>query len=177
MSDLRRTPLYEAHVEAGAKLVDFAGWEMPVQYEGIGAEHVAVREDAVRRLRRLPHGRGRDRGAAGARELLQRLLTNDVSKLEVGGGQYSCLCREDGGVLDDLFTYRLADDHYLTVTNASNHETRPGLVPRSTPRTSTPRSTTASTTTRCSPSRGRRPARSSARWPRASCRRASAPPT
>jgi aminomethyltransferase len=58
----------------------------------------------------------------GAQDLLQRLLTNDVSKLEVGGAQYSCLCREDGGVLDDLFTYRLGDDHYLTVTNASNHE-------------------------------------------------------
>ena len=57
-----------------------------------------------------------------AAELLQRLLTNDVARLEVGGAQYSCLCREDGGILDDLFTYRLGDDHYLTVTNASNHE-------------------------------------------------------
>jgi aminomethyltransferase len=57
-----------------------------------------------------------------AAELLQRLLTNDVSKLEIGGAQYSCLCREDGGVLDDLFTYRLGDDHFLTVSNASNHD-------------------------------------------------------
>ncbi len=58
----------------------------------------------------------------GAAELLQRVLSNDVSKIEVGGAQYSVLCREDGGVLDDLFTYRLADDRFLTVTNASNHE-------------------------------------------------------
>ncbi len=57
-----------------------------------------------------------------AAELLQRLLSNDVSKIQVGGAQYSCLCREDGGVLDDLFTYRLGDDRYLTVTNAANHE-------------------------------------------------------
>ena len=57
-----------------------------------------------------------------AAELLQRLLSNDVSKIEIGGAQYSCLCREDGGVLDDLFTYRLGEDRYLTVTNAANHE-------------------------------------------------------
>jgi aminomethyltransferase len=57
-----------------------------------------------------------------ARELLQRLLSNDVAKIQVGGAQYSCLCREDGGVLDDLFTYRLAEEQYLTVTNAANHQ-------------------------------------------------------
>jgi aminomethyltransferase len=117
---LRRTPLYEAHVEAGAKLVPFEGWEMPVQYIGIREEHLAVREGCG--VFDVSHMGEVETEGAEAIDLLQRLLTNDVSTLEVGGAQYSCLCREDGGTLDDLFTYRLGDDHYLTVTNASNHE-------------------------------------------------------
>ncbi|MDP9227493.1 MAG: glycine cleavage system aminomethyltransferase GcvT [Actinomycetota bacterium] len=116
---LKRTPLYDAHVEAGAKLVDFAGWEMPVQYEGIRQEHLAVRESCG--VFDVSHMGEIETEGAGAADLLQRLLTNDVSKLEVGGAQYSCLTRDDGGVLDDLFTYRLAEQHFLTVTNASNH--------------------------------------------------------
>lgn len=120
MSELRRTPLYGAHVEAGAKLVDFSGWEMPVQYEGISAEHLAVRGGCG--VFDVSHMGEVETEGSGSLELLQRLLTNDVSKLEVGAAQYSCICREDGGVLDDVFTYRLADQHYLTVTNASNHE-------------------------------------------------------
>jgi aminomethyltransferase len=121
VADLRRTPLFDSHVDAGAKLVDFAGWEMPVQYTGIKEEHLAVRESCG--VFDVSHMGEIETEGPQAGELLQRLLTNDVSKLEVGGAQYSCLCREDGGVLDDLFTYRLAPDHYLTVTNASNHET------------------------------------------------------
>ena len=117
---LKRTPLYDAHVEAGAKLVPFAGWEMPVQYEGIRTEHEAVRTACG--VFDVSHMGEIETEGPQALDLLQRLLTNDVSKIEVGGAQYSCLCREDGGVLDDLFTYRLGDDHYLTVTNASNHE-------------------------------------------------------
>jgi aminomethyltransferase len=117
---LRRTPLYEAHVEAGAKLVDFAGWEMPVQYDGIREEHLRVRSGCG--VFDVSHMGEIETEGPQAAELLQRLLTNDVTKIEVGGAQYSCLCREDGGVLDDLFTYRLADDRYLTVTNAANHE-------------------------------------------------------
>jgi glycine cleavage system T protein (aminomethyltransferase) len=117
---LRRTPLFDRHREAGAKLVPFAGWDMPVQYEGIRAEHVAVRTGAgvfdVSHMGEIETS-GPDAGA-----FLQRLLSNDVSKLAVGGAQYSVLCREDGGVLDDLFTYRLAEHRYLTVTNAANHE-------------------------------------------------------
>ncbi len=116
---LRRTPLYEAHVEAGAKLVDFAGWEMPVQYDGIRAEHLRVRNSCG--IFDVSHMGEIETEGPQASELLQRLLSNDVSKIQVGGAQYSCLCREDGGVLDDLFTYRLADDRYLTVTNAANH--------------------------------------------------------
>ncbi|HSD24488.1 MAG TPA: glycine cleavage system aminomethyltransferase GcvT [Solirubrobacterales bacterium] len=117
---LRRTPLYDAHVEAGAKLVDFAGWEMPVQYDGIRDEHLRVRNACG--VFDVSHMGEIETEGPQAVELLQRLLSNDVSKIEVGGAQYSCLCREDGGVLDDLFTYRLADDRYLTVTNAANHE-------------------------------------------------------
>ena len=104
----------------GRKLVDFAGWEMPVQYEGIRAEHLAVRSSCG--IFDVSHMGEVETEGPEAAELLQRLLTNDVSKIEVGGAQYSCLCREDGGVLDDLFTYRLGGRRYLTVTNAANHE-------------------------------------------------------
>jgi glycine cleavage system T protein (aminomethyltransferase) len=116
---LKRTPLYDAHVEAGAKLVDFAGWEMPVQYDGIKAEHMRVRDGCG--VFDVSHMGEIETEGPQAAELLQRLLSNDVSKIQVGGAQYSVLCREDGGALDDLFTYRLADDRYLTVTNAANH--------------------------------------------------------
>ena len=117
---LRRTPLYDQHVAAGAKLVPFAGWEMPVSYEGVKREHLAVRTSCG--VFDVSHMGEIETEGPQAVELLQRLLSNDVSKLAVGGAQYSVLCREDGGVLDDLFTYRLADEHYLTVTNAANHE-------------------------------------------------------
>jgi aminomethyltransferase len=118
---LRRTPLYESHLAAGAKLVPFAGWEMPVQYSnGVIAEHRAVRSACG--VFDVSHMGEIETEGPSALELLQRLLSNDVSKLEPGGAQYSLLCRDDGGVLDDLFTYRLADDRYLTVTNAANHE-------------------------------------------------------
>jgi aminomethyltransferase len=117
---LKRTPLYEAHVDAGAKLVDFAGWEMPVQYDGIRAEHLRVRNSCG--VFDVSHMGEIETEGPEAAELLQRLLSNDVSKIKVGGAQYSCLCKEDGGVLDDLFTYRLAEEQFLTVTNAANHD-------------------------------------------------------
>jgi aminomethyltransferase len=107
-------------VAAGAKLVGFAGWEMPVSYEGVKAEHLAVRRSCG--VFDVSHMGEVETSGPGALDLLQRLLSNDVAKLEIGGAQYSVLCREDGGVLDDLFTYRLGDDRYLTVTNAANHE-------------------------------------------------------
>jgi len=116
---LKRTPLYEAHVAAGAKLVPFAGWEMPVEYDGIKAEHLRVRRGCG--LFDVSHMGEIETEGPEAVELLERLLSNDVSKIQLGGAQYSCLCREDGGVLDDLFTYRLGEDRYLTVTNAANH--------------------------------------------------------
>jgi aminomethyltransferase len=117
---LRRTPLFERHERAGARLVPFAGWEMPVQYEGIRQEHVAVRTGAG--VFDVSHMGEIETSGASAEEFLQRILSNDVSRIADGGAQYSVLCREDGGVLDDLFTYRLGDDRFLTVTNASNHE-------------------------------------------------------
>jgi aminomethyltransferase len=117
---LRRTPLYDRHVAAGGKLVPFAGWEMPVQYSGISAEHLAVRNDVG--VFDVSHmGQVLTRGPQ-ALEFLQRTLSNDVRRLPEGGAQYSLLCRDDGGVLDDLFTYRLADCEFLTITNAANHE-------------------------------------------------------
>jgi aminomethyltransferase len=119
-ADLRRTSLYERHRDAGAKLVPFAGFEMPVSYAGVRDEHAAVREGVG--VFDVSHMGEVETSGPGAAELLQRVLSNDVSKIEVGGAQYSCLCRDDGGILDDLFTYRLADDRYLTVTNASNRD-------------------------------------------------------
>ncbi len=119
---LRRTPLYENHVAAGAKLVDFAGWEMPVFYGGppsLREEHRAVREAAG--IFDVSHMGEIETSGPQAVELLQRVLSNDVAAIPPGGAQYSVLCREDGGVLDDLFTYRLEVDRFLTVTNAANH--------------------------------------------------------
>src|ERR1051325_2174169 len=117
---LKRTPLYDRHVAAGARLVPFAGWEMPVQYAGVREEHLAVRERAG--VFDVSHMGEVETHGPGALDFLQRMLSNDVSKITGGGAQYSVLCREDGGVLDDLFTYRLAEDRFLTVTNAANHD-------------------------------------------------------
>ncbi len=118
-ADLQRTALFDTHVHAGAKLVPFAGWEMPVQYGGIREEHVAVRTSAG--IFDVSHMGEIETAGPGAEAFLQRILSNDVTKIADGGAQYSVLCREDGGVLDDLFTYRLGD-RFLTVTNAANHE-------------------------------------------------------
>src|ERR1700761_3338761 len=119
-ADLQRTALYDTHVAAGAKLVPFAGWEMPVQYTGIRSEHVAVRTHAG--IFDVSHMGEIETTGPDAEAFLQRILSNDVGKIADGGAQYSVLCRDDGGVLDDLFSYRLAHDRFLTVTNASNHE-------------------------------------------------------
>jgi aminomethyltransferase len=116
---LRRTPLFDRHVQAGAKLVPFAGWEMPVQYEGIRQEHMGVRTAAG--MFDVSHMGQIETSGPDAEALLQRILSNDVTRIPERGAQYSVMCREDGGVLDDLFTYRLKD-RFLTVTNAANHD-------------------------------------------------------
>jgi aminomethyltransferase len=115
-----RTPLYEQHVAAGAKIVTFAGWEMPVSYEGIREEHMAVRTYAG--MFDVSHMGEVEVEGPGALDFLQFVLSNDVAAIDVGGAQYSCLCNEEGGVLDDLFTYRLGGDRFLIVTNSANHE-------------------------------------------------------
>ncbi len=100
-------------------MVPFAGWEMPVQYEGIREEHSAVRTHAG--MFDVSHMGEVEIEGPGALAFLQRVLSNDVGRIELGGAQYSCLCNEEGGVLDDLFAYRLGGDRYLIVTNSANH--------------------------------------------------------
>jgi aminomethyltransferase len=114
----RRTPLHECHREAGARLVPFAGWEMPVQYAGVIEEHRAVREAAG--LFDVSHmGEIRVSGP-GAEDLLQRLTPNDVAKLVPGRAHYSGLLTERGTYVDDVLVYRLAAEEFLVVVNASN---------------------------------------------------------
>ena len=116
---LRRTPLYEEHKALGARLVDFAGWEMPVQYEGIKAEHEAVRTRVG--LFDVSHmGEVVFKGPQ-AEEAVQRLVTRDVSRLAVGQAGYAAVCYESGGTVDDVLVYRTQDD-FLVVVNASNRE-------------------------------------------------------
>src|SRR5918998_2694924 len=115
----RRTPLYDEHKALGARLVDFAGWEMPVQYSGIKAEHQAVRNHAG--LFDVSHmGEVVFRGP-DAEEAVQRLVTRDVSRLTDGQVGYAAVCYEDGGTVDDVLVYRRPED-YLVVVNASNRE-------------------------------------------------------
>ncbi len=121
MQTLRRTPLYAKHVEAGARLVPFAGWEMPVLYEGVIAEHKAVRTDAG--LFDVSHMGEIEVEGPKAQELLQQVLSNDVSKLAAGDAQYTLLCSDEGGVIDDLIVYRTGEHRYLLIVNASNRET------------------------------------------------------
>jgi aminomethyltransferase len=117
---LKRTPLYECHVEAGARLVDFAGWEMPVQYEGVIEEHRTVRSAAG--MFDVSHmGEVRVQGPE-AEAFLQRLTPNDVSKLAPGRAHYSGLLTENGTYVDDLLIYRLGAEEFLVVVNASNAE-------------------------------------------------------
>ncbi len=123
MSDaaaLRHTPLHGRHAELGARLVPFAGWEMPVSYEGIREEHAAVRTHAG--VFDVSHMGEVEVEGPDSLAFLQRVLSNDVAAIAVGGAQYSCLCDEEGGVLDDLIAYRLGGDRYLIVTNSANHE-------------------------------------------------------
>jgi len=116
---LRRTALYERHRATGARLVPFAGWEMPVEYEGIRVEHLAVRTGAG--IFDVSHMGQVETSGPDAERFLQHALSNDIAMIPPAGAQYSVLCREDGGIVDDLFTYRL-EDRFLTVTNASRHE-------------------------------------------------------
>lgn len=120
MSDLKKTPLNEAHRSLGAKMVDFGGWDMPVQYSGIKDEHQAVRTRAG--LFDVSHmGELRVRGA-GALDLIQKVVTSDVSTLVPGQIKYGVMCMPTGGVVDDLLVYKMGEGDYLLVVNASNIE-------------------------------------------------------
>jgi len=118
---IRHSPLREVHLEADAKLVEFAGWEMPISYDGIREEHLTVRSHAG--IFDVSHMGQVEVEGPGAEAYLQRVLSNDIGVIAVGGAQYSLLCDEHGGILDDLFTYRLSPDNFLIVTNAANHGT------------------------------------------------------
>jgi aminomethyltransferase len=117
---LQRTPLFERHVALGARLVPFAGWEMPVQYDGVIPEHRAVRTDCG--VFDVSHMGELEVEGMHACELLQSLLSNDVTKLEIGDAQYTLLTNERGGIVDDLIVYRTDDYRYLLIVNASNRD-------------------------------------------------------
>src|SRR5215204_6575080 len=120
MQTLLHTPLYDRHVALGARMVPFAGWEMPVQYEGVIAEHRAVREDCG--VFDVSHMGEFEVEGPTARQLLQSLLSNDVDKVDVGGAQYTLLTNEERGIVDDLIVYRVEGGRYLLVVNAANRE-------------------------------------------------------
>jgi aminomethyltransferase len=117
-TSLKRTPLFSAHVKAGARMVPFGGWEMPVQYTGIVEEHRTVRTAAG--CFDVSHMGEFEVEGPGALAALQRLTTNDVTALEVGQVQYSVLCYPNGGIVDDLTVYRLAPERYMITVNAGN---------------------------------------------------------
>lgn len=131
MSELKRTPLHAAHLDAGARMAPFAGWHMPVAYGSQIDEHHAVRRSAG--MFDVSHMTIVDAAGPGAKAYLQRLLANDVGKLDRGGGGdagdgagcaalYSCMLDERGGILDDLIVYRFADDRYRLVVNAGTRD-------------------------------------------------------
>jgi aminomethyltransferase len=118
MQTLRRTVLYEEHASLGAKMVPFAGWEMPVQYEGVITEHRAVRGDCG--VFDVSHMGEIEVEGPRARELLQSLLSNDLDRIAPGRAQYTLLTNEGGGILDDLIVYELDPFRFLLIVNAAN---------------------------------------------------------
>jgi aminomethyltransferase len=120
MQTLQRTPLHDRHVAAGARMVPFAGWEMPVQYSGVIPEHRAVRTDAG--VFDVSHMGELEVEGPRATELLQSLLSNDLERIGVGEAQYTLLTNERGGIVDDLIAYQLEPFRYLLIVNASNRD-------------------------------------------------------
>ena len=114
---LQRTPLFAAHQKLGGKLIEFGGWEMPVQYSSITDEHLCVRKSAG--IFDISHMGEICVSGPSAEQFLNHTLTNNISKLAVGQGQYTLMCNERGGVVDDLYAYRLADEEFLLIVNAS----------------------------------------------------------
>ncbi|WP_040208044.1 glycine cleavage system aminomethyltransferase GcvT [Neobacillus jeddahensis] len=120
MTELKRTPLFEVYKENGGKTIDFGGWELPVQFSSIKEEHEAVRTRAG--LFDVSHMGEVEVKGPDSLSYLQTMMTNDISKLKNGGAQYTAMCYENGGTVDDLLVYKLDDNHYLLVVNASNIE-------------------------------------------------------
>jgi aminomethyltransferase len=117
-SSLRRTALYAQHVGLGGRMVPFAGWEMPIQYKGIVEEHHAVRRRVG--LFDVSHMGRLEVTGPDAVSFLRSLVTYDIAGLEVGAGHYGVVCQEDGGILDDVYVFRLADERFLMVVNCAN---------------------------------------------------------
>lgn len=117
---LKQTPLSEVHRRLGARLIDFGGWEMPVQYTGIVEEHLAVRNAAG--IFDISHMGEVTVSGAAATDFLNSVLTNDIRKLAPGQGQYTLMCNERGGTIDDLYAYRLSEEVYLLIVNAARTE-------------------------------------------------------
>ena len=121
MATLKQTPLHARHLEAGAKMADFGGWDMPIEYGGTVAEHTAVREAVG--LFDVSHMGKVSVTGEGAAAFVNGLLANDLDRIASGQAQYSMLCNESGGVIDDLIVYRWADDDIFIIPNASNAAT------------------------------------------------------
>jgi aminomethyltransferase len=117
---LQRTPLFDRHVALGARMVPFAGWEMPVQYDGVLPEHRAVRTDCG--VFDVSHMGELEVEGLHAFDLLQSLLSNDLGRLEIGDAQYTLLTNDQGGIVDDLIVYRTDDYRYLLIVNAANRD-------------------------------------------------------
>lgn len=120
MSLLKRTPLFDVYKNYGGKTIDFGGWELPVQFSSIKEEHEAVRTKAG--LFDVSHMGEIEVKGPDSLLFLQKMMTNDISKLKLGGAQYTAMCYENGGTVDDLLVYKIAEDDYLLVVNASNTE-------------------------------------------------------
>lgn len=118
MSQLKRTPLFDVYKNYEGKTIDFGGWELPVQFSSIKEEHEAVRTKAG--MFDVSHMGEIEVKGPDSLKFLQKMMTNDISKLKSGGAQYTAMCYENGGTVDDLLVYKMADEDYLLVVNAAN---------------------------------------------------------
>ena len=117
-TDLKKTPLYQNYVDSGAKIVEFGGWAMPVQFSSIKEEHNAVRYNVG--LFDVSHMGEIEISGKDAEQFIQYILSNDTNLLTNDKAMYSALCNDEGGIIDDLVTYKLNENHYLLIVNAAN---------------------------------------------------------
>src|ERR1700712_4020163 len=135
MTELRRSPLHDRHVDLGAKLADFGGWQMPIEYSasggGVLAEHLAVRSSVG--IFDVSHLGKATVAGPGARAFVNSCLTADLGKIKPGQAQYTLCCAEDGGVIDDVFSYLVSDDEVFLMPNAANADEVVGLIAAAAP--------------------------------------------